>query len=368
MRMMVVRLALCPDRARRRVSLVMMPRRTWVALLIAFFAASRAAAQGTGEVRGHVYAAADRAPVAYALVRLVPVASGAAPRRALTDAGGAFGFAAVAPGTYRLSLERIGFAAEQTDAFAVAAGQTVSRDIGSAPRAVAIQGIVATADCRTGPDLPRDPSLAALWNEARKGVETRRAFDDAYHYEFDARQYSTYSEVRGGALDSLVRHVILDPRTRVDRNRSGWGHVSRTGMMLEIPDGREILDPAFLRSHCLDGGLDEDAGVYTLGFRPQRSRRGRVDIRGELRLDRATLQVKSIEVEWTDAVRVLLQATVEYTDADVPGGTVRLPVGAVFSGRAPDSMHIGDVRGQIFFVNYGNLHRIGEEDDTGPRG
>ncbi|HEX8244477.1 MAG TPA: carboxypeptidase-like regulatory domain-containing protein, partial [Longimicrobium sp.] len=286
------------------------------------------------------------------------VGSAAPVRTALTDAGGGFSFAAVAPGSYRLRLERIGYAAEQTDAFAVAAGETVERDMRSDPRAVSIQRIVATADCRSAENLAQDAALAALWNEAMKGMETRRAFDDAYHYEFDANQYATASLRNGGAMDSLKRHVVMDPRTRMDRNRSGWGQVSRRSMRLEVPDGREILDPAFLRQHCVDGGLDEEAGVYTLGFRPRRARRGRVDIRGELRLDRATLQVTSLEVEWTDAARTLLQATVEFTDAQVPGGTVRMPVGAIFSGQAPESMRMGEVRGQILFVNYGNLQRV----------
>ena len=298
------------------------------------------------------------APVAYALVRLAPVGSDAPVRTALTGAGGEFTFAAVAPGAYRLRLERIGYTAEQTDAFAVAAGAMVERDLRSDPRAVSIQRIVATAECVSAENLARDSALAALWNEAQKGMETRRAFDDAYHYEFDATQYVTASLRNGGAMDSLRRRVVMDPRNRPDRNRSGWGRVSRRSMQLEVPDGGEILDPTFLRLHCLDGGLDEEAGVYTLGFRPRRSRRGRVDIRGELRLDRATLQVTSLEVEWTDAARELLQATVEYTDARVPGGTVRIPVGAIFSGRAPDSMHLGDIRGQILYANYGNLVRV----------
>lgn len=333
-------------------------RRVMAALGLVLSCAGHAAAQGTATVRGRVFGAADRAPVSYALVRLAPAGSDAAGRTALTDASGAFVFAGVAPGTYRLRLERIGFAAEATDAFTIAAGETVERDIRSAPRAVAIPGIVATADCPTAENLSRYPALATLWNEAVKAVETRRAFDDAYHYEFDMRQYSSYSERNGGALDSVVRHVTMDPRSRVDRNRAGWGRVSPQRMTLEIPDGHEILDPEFLRTHCLDGGLDEEANVYTIGFRPRQARRRRVDIRGEVRLDRATLQVNSIEVEWTDAARTLLEATVEFTDATVPGGTVRLPLGAIFSGHAPENMHLGEVRGQVRFVNYGNLFPV----------
>ncbi|MFL5383500.1 MAG: carboxypeptidase-like regulatory domain-containing protein [Longimicrobiaceae bacterium] len=66
----------------------------------------------TGEVHGRAYAAADRGPIAYALIRLSNVGVAGAGRTALSDQEGAFAFAAVEPGTYRLSLERIGYATE----------------------------------------------------------------------------------------------------------------------------------------------------------------------------------------------------------------------------------------------------------------
>ncbi|HEX8242846.1 MAG TPA: carboxypeptidase-like regulatory domain-containing protein [Longimicrobium sp.] len=329
-------------------------------LLLAFSLTGRAAAQvGMGAVRGHVRTASGRAPVSYALVRLVPVGSGAPVWSALTDAAGAFEFIAVPPGTYRLRLERIGYAREQTETFSVAADQAVERELRSVPRPIAIAPIVASGStCTTAENLELNPAVEALWNEAWKGIETRRAFDEAYHYEFDENQYTFASLKNGGAPDSLKRHVTMDPHTRMNRNREGWGQVLPMHMTLEVPDGHEILDPGFLRLHCLDAGLDEQAGVYTLGFRPRRARRGRVDIRGELRLDRTTFQVTSIQVEWTDAERVLLQATVEFADAQVPGGTVRMPLGATFSGTAPESMNLGQVEGQVFFVNYGNLRKV----------
>lgn len=330
---------------------------TLAAVLLAF--ATRAASAQTGSVHGHVFATSDRAPVAYALVRLAPETPGAPVRTVLSDEAGAFTFAAVAPGTYRLRLERIGFTAEQSDAFTVADGQTVERDFRSVPTAIALRGIVATPGCRTAGNLQQDPALAALWNEAVKGVETRRAFDAAYHYEVDLTQLTTkIARGKTESFDSTTVHAVMDPRRRTDRARQGWGHVNARTMDLEIPDGLELLDTAFLRTHCIDGGRDEESGAWTIGFRPVSSRGRRVDVQGELKLDTATLQVRSIEVEWWQGRRRLLQATVHFTDAHVPGGIVRMPIGADFSGHPPRSMRIDEVRGQVLFLNYGNLVKV----------
>jgi hypothetical protein len=327
-----------------------------LAAFLAVAASSAHAAAQTGRVRGHVFATSDRTPAAYALVRLVSVGSRAARRTVLSDSAGAFAFAGVAAGTYRLALERIGFAAERTEPFAVADGETVTRDVGSAPKAVMIPRIVVTPVCLTGADVEQDSALAALLSEAQKGIETRRAFDAAYHYEFDTAQwFGRAGDQPSGRWE--VAHVVKDPRTRVDREREGWGSASMLGMSLEVPDGREILDDEFLRSHCIEAAEDSAAGAYAIGFRPVRPRRGHVDIRGTLRMSRASLQMETMQVEWLRWTTPLLKATVEYRDAFVPGGVVRMPIGAIFAGRPPAPVKSGRVQGEIRYQAFGGLAR-----------
>lgn len=151
--------------------------------------------------------------------------------------------------------------------------------------------------------------------------------------------------------------MVKDPRTHVDREREGWGQASMLGMSLEVPDGREILDDEFLRSHCIEASEDSAAGVYAIGFRPVRPRRGHVDIRGTLRMSSASLQMETMQVEWLRWTTPLLKATVEYRDAFVPGGTVRMPIGAIFSGRPPAPVKAGRITGEIRFQEFGGLAR-----------
>jgi hypothetical protein len=326
----------------------------------AILAAHGAAAQavGTGDVRGRAYTAAERTPISYALIRLAPADAPGRGRTAISDAEGGFAFAAVAPGTYRLTLERIGYASETSEPFAVAAGEVVERNLASRPNAIALQPIVATPECRTAADLDRNPQLAALWAEARKGIETTRAFEDGYAYSYEQRQY-TATDVPDAPLDSAVSVVVNDPRVPWrSRDRGGWGRASRFQLRLEVPDGREILDPAFLTTHCLEGDAAQTDEGFELGFRPLRPRGDRIDIRGVMRIDRRTLQVKEIELEYMEGQTAFLQATLVYQDVHVPGGTVRLPAGMTFAGRPPRQVLIRPVSGQLQFVNYSGLVKV----------
>jgi len=339
---------------------------TLLAVAATLFATRGAAAQamGTGDVRGHAYAAADRSPISYALVRLSPADAPGRGRTAISDAGGAFTFAAVAPGTYRLTLERIGYTSERSEPFTVGAGEVVERNLASRPTAIALQAVVATPECRTAADLDQNPRLAALWNEARKGLETTQAFADGYVYTYQQRQYWT-TDAENAPLDSLITAILNDPRLpRPDRDRRGWGRATRLRLDLEIPDGREILNPAFLTTHCLEGSAGETDDAFELGFRPLRTREGRIDIRGVVRVDRNTFQMREIELEYMDGRTPFLQATVVYHDAVVPGGIVRLPMGVTFTGTPPRQVLMRPVRGQVQYTNYSDLVKVDSAPPT----
>jgi hypothetical protein len=124
---------------------------------------------------------------------------------------------------------------------------------------------------------------------------------------------------------------------------------------VEVPDGSEILDPAFLTTHCLEGNPVQTEDGFELGFRPVRARSRRVDIRGVVRVDRRTLQVREIELEYLDVRTPFLHATVIYQDAQVPGGMIRLPAGMTFAGTPPRYALMRPVSGQVQFVNYSGL-------------
>jgi hypothetical protein len=325
------------------------------------------AAQAGGVVGGHVRDG-DGAGVPFALVVLAPADSTVPRRSSLTDRTGAFRFVDVAPGTYRLLLERIGYQRQASAELRVEAGAAVTHDFAGRARAVTLAPVVArvaAATCFTVGQLWRDSALATVWNEATKGVQTRRAFDRQYSYALELRQSVTATPVRGTHLlrDSSFRVLVNDPARaeederarREQRNRQGFGHTFRNVLTLDVPDEKELLDADFLTRHCLQAGVEEQDGAWQVRFRPVKPDRGRIDVVGTIRLDTATFQVRSITYQYVRGRNVFIMAAVTYGDVPFfPGTELRVPLRGEFHGRpiGPVGASIRTVDGTITFSNY----------------
>ena len=316
-----------------------------------------------GVVEGSAVAASGGAPITFALVRLIPRAGGEA-RSTLTREDGRFRFTGVRPGAYRLRLERIGFHVETADSVVVPPGGTVAHVFRSAPRALVIAGVTGAAACYTEDQLERDPELASLWREAQKGMETKRAFDQEYIYSFQMVQ-RTRRELReppdSTVQDTTLNHVVNDPRRRGRRTGSGWDGFGRSeGIRLDVrvPDGAEILAPAFLSRHCLESGfipLEIGAdSVWEFTFRPLRPNQQRFELRGAVRVDRRTFQVHSMALEYLRGREPFVYAEIYFRNARVDTGTLRLPAFIKFNGRPVEGAArvVRRVEGTVEYTNY----------------
>ncbi|HEX5726933.1 MAG TPA: carboxypeptidase-like regulatory domain-containing protein, partial [Longimicrobiaceae bacterium] len=213
--------------------------------LLFLLALPAAAQEPFGAVAGRALDEAG-APVPLSLVRLEP-AGGGEERSVLSDEAGAFRFDSVAPGEYRLRLERIGYTAEPTPPFRVDAGRTVEQALRAVLRPVQLAGISANPNaCYTAARLADAPDLEALWREAQKGAETRRGFQRRYAFRYDLR-------IRG------VGHVRLfrDQQVRQDTTlyshpdsvrarREGYGRQTSKSIAIRIPDELDLLEEDFL--------------------------------------------------------------------------------------------------------------------------
>jgi hypothetical protein len=340
------------------------------ALLLALCAAMPAAGQqGQGTAEGVARAAADGAPLTLLLVRLLPAgAPGAAPRDVVTDEEGRFRFEGVPAGEYRLQVEQIGYERTQSPVLRVRAGETVFHEIRSTARPVQLEAItVLGGRCLTADQLADDPDLAALWNEAKKGVQTRRAFDLQYRYTRITRQdVQTRWRIRGTVRRLLIDTVVGEPDSVHVRERRRQAQFRESGYMvddrLQVPRESDLLDDAFLRDHCLEPSYEEAKGAYVLRFRPVRPRPEGVGIRGAITVDADGYGIRRLEFEYLRGDRAFATSHVAYEDRAVAGSTLRLPVGGAAALRPSGVGRVALIAASSTFTyRYGGFERTGPE-------
>jgi hypothetical protein len=298
----------------------------------------------SGVIDGIVRSEDDGSPVPFALIRLQPDSgqtqqSGAAQQR-ITSAEGRFRFASVSPGSYRIQLLRIGYRPVLSATVTVVAGETLRHEMSAPTRAVQLPPVLVRADdaCLTGERLTEDGAIATLWNEAQKGVNTRRVFDLTYRYVRTVRQEGEVAwRFRGKRplrrLDTLVNEpdsvVARDARQRATHRDDGYG----TGGLLSVPNEKELLDDEFLREHCLEAPVQATDGLLGLRFRRVEPRGDATAIRGTIWVDAETYLMHRLDVEWLRGTDRVGEGRIDYADVEIDGRSFRLPARGTASVR-----------------------------------
>lgn len=289
----------------------------------------------TGTIAGAARGVDDDAPIPFAMIRLVRW-DAAVPtlRTVLADAQGRFSFADVAPGEYVLQVDRVGIQRVLSPVVRLSAGQTVHHDLRAAATPVLLPAVVSRpgASCLGVDDLAQVPEVATVWQEARKGVETRREFELQYRFVRTLRQDITIANrfrrdswrVRIDTLLSEPDSVQVRDARRLARHRA-QGYAS--GSSLSVPDEKELLDDGFLRDHCLATTADTTEGALVLSFRPVAARESGAGLRGRILLEPNTYVVRRLEFEFLDRDRTVAESSIEYADLPVGTARLRLPSG-----------------------------------------
>jgi len=232
--------------------------------------------------------------------------------RLLTDESGRIGFGPVAPGVYRLRVLRIGYQRWESPAFALAAGDTLSRPILVPQQAIVLAGLEVKAErqCRVH---PAEGSLAAtLWDEARKAMEATTYTASHRLYRFQTTHYTRSYDRSGTQVLSEDRSLgtgwnawpwsALPPESVAVH---GFIQLDSAGAATYYgPDLGVLFSDEFLGRHCL--GVREPPpslrdSMIGVAFEPVRSRgRHQVDIGGVLWLRRQTTELVSLEFRYAD--------------------------------------------------------------------
>lgn len=274
------------------------------ALLVLALPASTAGAQ---EVTGTVRAAAGRTPVSGAIVILAQP-SGARLGATLTDDNGRFRLRAPSAGTFTLQVDVVGYRSTTTAPFALAAADSLARDVLFPFERTQLPAVAVTAasNCaRVSGDAGDAPRL---WSEARKTLDAARLAIDERRFNVALRRF----ERTIGIPDSVLRASRTWTQTAVTQNpfeslspetvaRDGFSTVRDSGRLYFAPDAAVLLSDAFVESHCFGTRRGGPDGAIGLTFRPQRVG-PRIDINGVLWLDSASAELRSLEYRYVPSI------------------------------------------------------------------
>lgn len=261
-----------------------------------------AAPLGAQTVLGTAVDAVDDSPVRGAFVILLDD-DGVERDRALTSSSGAFRLRAGRPGTFRLSLERIGFEDLVTEPFELSEDETISRRLTATARPIELAGIrVAGGEARCGTPPAEARELSRVWNEARKALEATAWTNRQSYYRFDGlivRQVlDEDAEPRGPPEYEPIRLYGRHPFRAVQADDLAYGgwvqRQGAEGLKFYAPDAEVLLSESFLSRHCFRLARDDSAReLVGVEFEPRPDRRT-PEISGVLWVDRETAELRSL--------------------------------------------------------------------------
>ncbi len=216
--------------------------------------AAHASAPAPGRIAGQIVDASTGEPLPEALVVLAPHPEGllptagagasaypAAAYRVRSDAAGRYGFAAVAPGTYRLHAARLGYAAASVDVRVADAAPEVSLGLTVAP--LALRPVEVRAAGRRGPEpgaaAPDDGGAAARLAAAALRQRTYLTTDARELTRADVGEAATVAE------SDLFRalHRLPGVSTRDEWAAELWTRGARPDLTRVTLDGLPLYSP-----------------------------------------------------------------------------------------------------------------------------
>jgi hypothetical protein len=194
--------------------------------------------------------------------------------------------------------------------------------------------------CLSADQVTSDAQVGTLWEEARKGVETRRAFDLRWRYRRLLRQevevrWRFRRNARRVQIDTLLNEpdsvLVRDARREARHRERGFS----SGDYLVIPNEKELFGATFLTDHCLEGALERRDSTLGLRFRPIRARQDAVQLSGTIWIDAETYQMTALDVAHIRNTRDIARSRIEYGNVPVMGQLLRLPLRGHAAVRPP---------------------------------
>jgi hypothetical protein len=273
-----------------------------LAVAFALFAAPTSAEAQTVLVR--VVEAESMAPSFGALAYLVD-GNGTVVRNTLTDERGRALFVGLAAGSYRVRVEMIGMASEETELFAISEGVTFTEELRFEASAIQLEGLEVDLEggrCEVRPG-GEGVMVAQVWDEARKALSAASFTDQRGSYRYETVKYDRAIDLDGVILneDRQQREGFMRTpfESRPAEDLADHGYVQRDGReyVYYAPDATVLLSDPFLDTHCFRiAGREDD--LIGLGFEPTGDRKNVPDIAGTMWLDAETAELRWLEFQY----------------------------------------------------------------------
>ena len=269
-----------------------------------------APALGAQSVRGVVTRGAT--PIPGVVVQLLD-STAAIVARTLTDDAGVYRLLAPRSGTYRLSTRRIGFA--PTTSATVVLGDGESRDL-----PLRVDGIAISLDTvRVRSDRAKcaradadNAEVTAVWEQARTTLMATEASLVGRAISASLLNYRRTRHADGSqelqSLSMLEADSVAQPWTSPpfeELQRTGYVIAGKDSTVYRAPGLDVLISSGFSNAHCFRVVAGADSTQVALSFEPAKPRKGISELRGVLRLDRRSAELRTLEFGYTNLGAIL---------------------------------------------------------------
>ena len=271
-------------------------------------------------IRGRIFLSDSTTPAVGIVISAID-ASGATTARVLNTASGDYLLRLAAPGRYELRALRIGFRPTVVSGVDVGAGMVRVQNIVLGKLPVKIAGVVvrADADCSLA---GRDAStFVQLWEQARGALAATHLSEQSAALDVHVVRVGGHIDPAYGfrttdslhaEVDSLhARESVADRvfATTPAETLAVAGYVRREpdgSTVYDVPSAESFLSDEFVARHCFSVAKPphEHPEWIGIGFTPRKARDSVADIRGVLWLDRASVELRRLEFQYTNLTPV----------------------------------------------------------------
>lgn len=242
-------------------------------------------------------------PIAGAVVRLLRDQGVVA--QALSNAAGRAGVQAPHEGTYRVRVNRIGYAALVSEGIVVRSGEPLTVTLEMATVPVVLPAFEATAKSQCGGRFNENELAGVIWEQIRTAlaasVVTQRERAIRLRVRQFRRELTSKGEPTGEAItgDAVISGRPFAAPSARSLIEDGFATFANDEMTFSAPDADLFLSDEFAMTHCFRAVAGASDSVVGIAFEPA-PRRRQSDVRGTFWMTRATSELRLIEFAYTN--------------------------------------------------------------------